>query len=90
MDESKTSHAARPDWAGFATLTAGLVSLVYGLIRAGEIAWSDSGVVVCLVLAAVFLGLFVLVESRSGPSAVRSVALSNPHLWRWAWPQPSP
>ena len=65
VDESKTSHAARPDWAGFASLTAGLVSLVYGLIRAGEISWSDSGVVVCLVLAAVFLGLFVLVESRA-------------------------
>src|SRR5664280_2853210 len=26
--ESKTPNAARPDWAGFATLTAGLVSLV--------------------------------------------------------------
>ena len=37
-------YAARPDWAGFALLTAGLVSLVYGLIRAGEIAWSDTGV----------------------------------------------
>ena len=43
VDESKTPHAARPDWAGFAILTAGLVSLVYGLIRAGEIAWSDTG-----------------------------------------------
>src|ERR1700683_2020588 len=62
VDESKTPYAARPDWAGFATLTAGLVSLVYGLIRAGEIAWSDSGVVICLVLAAVFLGVFVAVE----------------------------
>src|SRR6202167_2685338 len=65
VDESKTSHAARPDWAGFATLTAGLASLVYGLIRAGEIAWSDGGVIVCLVLAALFLGFFVLVESRA-------------------------
>src|SRR6202522_1220618 len=65
VDESKTPHASRPDWAGFATLTAGLVSLVYGLIRAGEIAWSDSGVVICLALAAVFLGVFVAVESRA-------------------------
>jgi EmrB/QacA subfamily drug resistance transporter len=65
VDESKTPNAARPDWAGFATLTAGLVSLVYGLIRAGEIAWSDSGVVICLALAAVFLGLFVAVELRA-------------------------
>ena len=65
VDESKTPHAARPDWAGFATLTAGLVSLVYGLIRAGEIAWSDTGVVICLVLAVVFLGAFVVVERRA-------------------------
>jgi MFS family permease len=36
VDESKTPHAARPDWAGFTVLTAGLLSLVYGLIRAGE------------------------------------------------------
>jgi EmrB/QacA subfamily drug resistance transporter len=65
VGESKTPNAARPDWAGFATLTAGLVSLVYGLIRAGEIAWSDTGVIICLVLAVVFLGSFVVVERRA-------------------------
>jgi predicted MFS family arabinose efflux permease len=65
VDESKTPHAARPDWAGFATLTAGLVSLTYGLIRAGETAWSDTGVVTCLALAAVLLGVFVAVERRA-------------------------
>ena len=65
VDESKTPHAARPDWGGFATLTAGLVSLTYGLIRAGEISWSDSGVAICLALAFVFLGLFVVVEHRA-------------------------
>ncbi len=65
VDESKTPHAARPDWAGFATLTAGLVTLVYGLIRAGEIAWSDHGVVICLALAGVLLGMFVAVELRA-------------------------
>src|SRR5664280_2762820 len=47
--ESKTPNAARPDWAGFATLTAGLVSLVSGLIRAGV----------------VLLGAFVAVERRA-------------------------
>jgi EmrB/QacA subfamily drug resistance transporter len=65
VDESKTPHAARPDWAGFITLTAGLVSLVYGLIRAGEIAWGDTGVLLCLGLAVVFLGSFVAVEYRA-------------------------
>ena len=62
--ESRTPHAARPDWAGFVMLTAGLVSLVYGLIRAGELSWGNTGVSVCLVLAAVFLVGFVLVERR--------------------------
>ena len=65
VDESKTPHAARPDWAGFVTLTAGLVSLVYGLIRAGEIAWSDTGVVICLALAGLLLLVFVAVERRA-------------------------
>jgi EmrB/QacA subfamily drug resistance transporter len=65
VEESRTPHAARPDWAGFAALTAGLVSLVYGLIRAGEIAWSDSGVIVLFVLAALFLVAFVAVERRA-------------------------
>jgi EmrB/QacA subfamily drug resistance transporter len=62
--ESRTPHAARPDWAGFVMLTAGLVSLVYGLIRAGELGWGDTGVSICLVLAPVFLVGFVLVERR--------------------------
>jgi predicted MFS family arabinose efflux permease len=65
VDEFKTPHAAPPDWAGFATLTAGLVSLVYGLIRAGEIAWSDTGVAICLALAVVFFVAFVAVERRA-------------------------
>jgi EmrB/QacA subfamily drug resistance transporter len=65
VDESKTPHASRPDWAGFITLTAGLVSLVYGLIRAGEITWSDPGVAICLALAVVFLAAFVAVERRA-------------------------
>ena len=35
---------APPDWAGFVLLTAGLVTLVYGLIRASEHGWTDRGV----------------------------------------------
>jgi EmrB/QacA subfamily drug resistance transporter len=65
VEESKTPYAARPDWVGFVTLTAGLVSLVYGLIRAGEIAWSNEGVVICMALAAGFLAAFVAVELRA-------------------------
>jgi EmrB/QacA subfamily drug resistance transporter len=65
VDESKTPNASRPDWAGFGVLTAGLVSLVYGLIRASEISWSDTGVWILLSVAAVLLGSFVVVERRA-------------------------
>jgi EmrB/QacA subfamily drug resistance transporter len=64
VSESRAPHAHRPDLAGFATLTAALTSLVYGLIRASDSHWSDTGVVVCLALAAVFLATFVVVETR--------------------------
>jgi EmrB/QacA subfamily drug resistance transporter len=65
VEESRMPDASRPDWAGFASLTAGLVSLVYGLIRASEISWSDTGVVICLSLAAVLLTAFVVIERRT-------------------------
>jgi EmrB/QacA subfamily drug resistance transporter len=65
VDESKTPHASRPDWAGFGVLTAGLVSLVYALIRASEVSWSDAGVLICLAIAVVLLGSFAFVERRA-------------------------
>jgi EmrB/QacA subfamily drug resistance transporter len=58
------NHAHPVDWTGFSVLTAGLISLVYGLIRAGEISWSDAGTVICLVIAPVLLAAFVWVERR--------------------------
>ena len=64
VGESRSPHPTPPDWAGFVTLTAGLVSLVYGLIRAGEMSWSDTGVIICLALAVVFLGSFIFTERR--------------------------
>ncbi len=64
VEESSSPHPAPPDWAGFALLTTGLVSLIYGLIRAGETVWSDSGVIACLVLGGVALAGFVAAERR--------------------------
>jgi EmrB/QacA subfamily drug resistance transporter len=63
IDESRAPHPARPDWAGFVLLTAGLVSLVYGLIRAGENSWSDRGVITCLAAAAALLIAFGITEA---------------------------
>src|SRR6202034_1245572 len=55
VEESKSPHPTRPDWIGFALLTSGLVTLVYGLIRAGENSWSDTGVIICLAAGAAAL-----------------------------------
>jgi predicted MFS family arabinose efflux permease len=64
VHESRSAHPGRPDWAGFALLTAGLVAFVYGLIRASETSWGDTGVVTCLVLGCVLLSTFVVLEFR--------------------------
>ncbi|MCU4182768.1 MFS transporter [Acidiferrimicrobium sp. IK] len=63
VEESKSPHAHRPDFAGFVLLTFGLAALVYGMIRAGEISWGDPGVWVSLALAVVFLVGFVFTEA---------------------------
>jgi EmrB/QacA subfamily drug resistance transporter len=64
VEESRAPHAGRPDWIGFLLFTAGLVSLIYGLIRAGENSWSDPGVIGCLAAAAALLAAFGVAESR--------------------------
>ncbi len=64
IEESRSPHPAPPDWAGFALLTLGLVSFVYGLIRAGESSWSDTGVIACLAAGVVLLAAFGVTESR--------------------------
>ncbi len=64
VDESRAPRAAGIDWPGVVTLTAGLFSLVYALIRASERGWGDEGVLICFALAAVFLAAFAVVEAR--------------------------
>jgi len=64
VEESRSPQATSPDWPGFALLTTGLVAFVYGLIRAGETSWSDTGVVICLAVGVVLLAAFLMVERR--------------------------
>lgn len=54
----------RVDLPGAALGTAGLTALVYGVIRAGNHDWGDLRSTVALVLAAVLLTFFVVVELR--------------------------
>jgi len=62
VEESKESSARRPDWAGFTLFSLALVALVYGLIRASERSWGDTGVLACFAASAVLLGVFLLAE----------------------------
>jgi EmrB/QacA subfamily drug resistance transporter len=65
VEESRAERPGALDLPGFALLTAGLVSLVYGLIRASGTSWGDSGVLACLVLGGALLAAFLLAEQRS-------------------------
>ncbi|MGW0423382.1 MFS transporter [Streptomyces sp. NPDC003015] len=65
VDESKSPFARRLDWPGFVLLTGGLATLIYGLIRAGETKWSDSGAVTGLAVGGALLLAFLVVEARS-------------------------
>ena len=83
VDESKTPHASRPDWAGFVTLTAGLDQLGLrpdprwrdGLerYRSRYLSRPRRCVLRCVRCAG----------APSRPPAVRPVALPYPHLQRW-------
>jgi hypothetical protein len=63
VDESRAPQPGRPDWVGFALLTSGLVGVVYGLIRASETSWGDTGVVTSLVLGGLLLVGFGIAEA---------------------------
>ena len=62
VDESRAERPGRPDWAGFASLTLGLIGLVYGLIRASETSWASTAVIASLAAGSALLVTFVIVE----------------------------
>jgi EmrB/QacA subfamily drug resistance transporter len=65
VEESRSPHPAPPDWPGFVLLTSGLIGLIYGLIRAGETSWSNSGVIISLAAGVVLLTAFLVAEARA-------------------------
>jgi MFS family permease len=62
VEESRSPHPEPPDWLGFVLFTAGLTTFVYGLIRAGETSWSNTGVIACLAGGVVLLAAFLYAE----------------------------
>ena len=58
------------DLAGAATVTAGLVLLVYALVQAPEVGWVAAATILPCVGAIALLALFVWLEARSSASLV--------------------
>ncbi|MFF8612339.1 MFS transporter [Streptomyces sp. NPDC015350] len=70
VPESRAGHAVRLDVPGAVLGTGALVSLVHGLLRAGESGWENPAVVGSLVLAVLLAIAFVAVEARTAEPLV--------------------
>jgi EmrB/QacA subfamily drug resistance transporter len=72
VPESKDEHAHKSfDAAGAITVTAGLVALVYGIVKAQEKGWTSVHTIGFGLLSAALLTAFVLIERRSVEPLVR-------------------
>ncbi|MEW2353547.1 MFS transporter [Spirillospora sp. NPDC029432] len=63
--ESRAAGRARPDIPGALLGTAAVVSLVHGLLQAGESGWADPAVIGPLLLAAALAAGFLMAEARA-------------------------
>jgi EmrB/QacA subfamily drug resistance transporter len=68
--ESRATRKARLDVPGAVLGTGAVLSLVYGLLQAGESGWDDIAVVGPLLLAVVLTVSFLAVESRTAEPLV--------------------
>jgi predicted MFS family arabinose efflux permease len=74
----------RFDALGAATVTAGLLTLVFGIVKAQTWGWGSTTTMVVLASAVVLLALFLMIESRSKAPLlklsifrIRSLAVAN-------------
>jgi EmrB/QacA subfamily drug resistance transporter len=72
-------HPGRLDVPGTFTATAGLLSLVYGITRAGDrsYGWDDRWTVTALVAGGLLLAAFVLIETRVAQPMLPGRILAN-------------
>ncbi|SPL98727.1 putative transmembrane efflux protein [[Actinomadura] parvosata subsp. kistnae] len=66
IPESRAPGRRRLDVPGATLITGAAVSLVYGLLRAGEEGWGDHLVIGAVVLSAALAVAFLAAESRAG------------------------
>lgn len=65
VQESKAQGDTRYDIPGAVTSTLGLVSLVYGITKAGEIGWSNTESLTWFGIAIIMLTAFLLMERKT-------------------------
>ena len=65
VHESRAKGDTSYDIPGAVTATVGLVTLVYGITKAGTDGWADPVTIGCFVVALVLLLAFVVIESRT-------------------------
>ena len=63
--ESRDEHAPKVDLPGVVLSITGLFSLIYGVIKAGELSWTETEVLIAFGAAAVLLTAFILWELRT-------------------------
>jgi EmrB/QacA subfamily drug resistance transporter len=68
------------DLAGAVTVTAGLASIVFAVVRAPQAGWTSTGTVVAGLGGLALLGLFVLLQARREQPLVRLGIFRAPNL----------
>ncbi len=63
-------HGRRFDVAGAVTITAALVALVYAVVEAPGVGWTDGQTLGLVAISATLLAVFVAIEGRSGAPLV--------------------
>lgn len=65
LTDSRDPSAPRPDIPGVLLSITGLFALIYAIVEAGLVGWTDSTVLMAFAAAAVLLGLFIWWENRN-------------------------
>lgn len=64
VPESRSSKPQKVDWAGAVSLTLALASLTFGFLSAPEVGWNHLSSIGALIVGAVMIVVFLIVESK--------------------------
>ena len=70
LSESSDPEHSRLDPLGLATLTVGLLALILALIEGNRHGWTSGLIVTLFIVGGVFLALFAVSQTRSGPTMI--------------------